>query len=324
MTRSIIYPALFVMVVVLGFALITEAVTSMSGVRAGGSVATGDITPENGEIIYWGKGKCSTCHSMGDAGSAIRGPNHESVYLTAVDRVASLGTELGLEIPTDYLVQSIAFPDAYVVDGFKAEMPQVYLPPIALQPDEIRSVVTYLQSQGGEANASVIDLPDVILETTPSEGGGGVSLPQGDASAGETLFFDLEGQAGCAQCHTYDGEGSDIGPDLTEEASVRTLDYIMESILLPSAVIASGYEPVQLSTTDGLIYTGVLRSEDETSITLVTKDGEEVVVLISDIDRRKVDPPSLMPDNFGDLLSTKEFLDILAFIQEGRQEQPTP
>jgi putative heme-binding domain-containing protein len=200
----------------------------------------------------------------------------------------------------------------------------VYLPPISLQPDEIRSVITYLQSQGGEWDASVIDLPDVILETTPAEGGGGISLPQGDASAGEVLFFDLESQAGCAQCHTYDGEGGDIGPELTEEASVRSLDYIMESILLPSAVIASGYEPVQLSTTDGLIYTGVLRSEDETSITLVTKEGEEVVVLISDVDRRKEDPPSLMPDNFGDLLSTKEFLDILAFIQEGRPEQPTP
>lgn len=317
MNRSLLYVGAFTIAVVLLFAWVAEIVTGMSGVRAALPPAEG-VNPQAGEAIYWGKGKCSTCHSMGTRGSAIRGPNHEDVFITATKRAA----ELGLASPTEYFVQSIADPEGYVVEGYKAEMPQVYLPPIALQPDEIRAVITYLQTQGGEADPSAIKLPDVILQAAAK---GAREEPfrayqEGDAAAGSVLFFDLKGVAGCAQCHTYDGKGGDVGPELTEEAGVRPLQHIIESILFPSAKIASGFDPVQLRTTDGEDINGVIREETDTSITLVTRKGEERVVQKSDIARRKEDPPSLMPDNFGELLSVKELHDILAFLQEGKQE----
>ena len=123
------------------------------------------------------------------------------------------------------------------------------------------------------------------------------------------------GQCGPTAWSTNIQTGGDIGPDLTDVASVRTLSFIIESILFPSAEIASGFEAVSLRTTDGRNINGVLRQEDNTSIALVTRNGEGIVVLKSDVSRRLEDPPSLMPDNFADLLSVQQFHDIIAFLR---------
>ena len=49
---------------------------------------------------------------------------------------------------TDYLVESLANPGAYVVEGYKNEMAVVYAPPISLSLNEIKAVVSYLTDPG--------------------------------------------------------------------------------------------------------------------------------------------------------------------------------
>ena len=94
-----------------------------------------EISPEGGEAIYWGKGRCFTCHSIGDNGSAVRCPNHGvwgdkfplAMGARAVERAKEREKETGLPYTaTDYLVESLANPGAYVVDGFKNEMAVVF------------------------------------------------------------------------------------------------------------------------------------------------------------------------------------------------------
>jgi putative heme-binding domain-containing protein len=87
----------------------------------------------------------------------------------------------------------------------------------------------------------------------------------------------------------------------------------------PSAAIAAGgYEPIQLQLTDGSVLSGVIEAEDDASITLVDKEGTQAVVQKSDIqrERRYPDIPSLMPGNFGELLTVKQVADLIAFLQE--------
>jgi hypothetical protein len=64
----------FVLVVLAVYIYIAEVITDISGQAHRGSVAAG-VGPEQGREIFFGKGKCSTCHSLGNEGSAIRCPN---------------------------------------------------------------------------------------------------------------------------------------------------------------------------------------------------------------------------------------------------------
>ncbi|MDE3102796.1 MAG: cytochrome c [Chloroflexota bacterium] len=62
----------------------------------------------------------------------------------------------------------------------------------------------------------------------------------------------LFGQLGCSNCHTIDGQGGHVGPDLTHigttaatrRAGMSAEDYIRQSILDPGAYVVPGYNDV--------------------------------------------------------------------------------
>ncbi len=153
-----------VAVVCLGFVLLSGAITDVQG--GGVSSVGAGVSAERGEAIFWGTGPvdgtCATCHSVGERGAMQRGPNlgagpqGEDIYARAVQRAAERAAETGEPMSAeDYLVESIADPSAYVAEGFPDRlMPLVYTGQIDLEPDDVLSVLAYLQSLGGE-----LDLP---------------------------------------------------------------------------------------------------------------------------------------------------------------------
>lgn len=293
---------------------------------SGGSVGPlGEgVTVENGEQLFWGPGKCSTCHSVGPRGSSVRGPNlggadgRIEIALRAAERAEERSAELGNAMrPTEYLVESIADPSAYVVEGFKNEMPKVYEPPISLVPDQVASVILYLQSIGGVPDPSLIALPPEIREAA-RRGTGVVEWEpylDGDSLRGRELFFDQEGSAACAKCHTVGDQGGNVGPELTSVAGTRTVKFIVNSIVQPSQDIASGYETYLIQTTDGRLLDGVLRRETEDSLWLASADGEVLALAQSEVARRREQEVSLMPGNLSDVLTVTELHDLLAFLR---------
>ncbi|MCH7760633.1 cytochrome c, partial [candidate division TA06 bacterium] len=154
--------AIFTIMIIALFVYVSEVLTKISG-QAVVTVAVEGVNPEAGEAIFWGKGKCHTCHSIGGQGSAIRCPNlgEGSQGPIMAIRAEERAKEQGLKSGTEYLIESLSEPGAYVVEGFKNEMPLVYKPPILLQPDEIKAVISYLQSLGGEVDIGAIKLPEV-------------------------------------------------------------------------------------------------------------------------------------------------------------------
>ena len=135
MIKSVIFTFL-----VMGFFIyIASVVTSISG--AGQKATVVGVSPEAGESLFFGRGKCSTCHSIGERGSAIRCPNlgiTDAPYTLgmpiaqrAVERAKERASKTGQPYTAvDYLVESHYAPSAYVVQGFKDEMPVVWQPPI--------------------------------------------------------------------------------------------------------------------------------------------------------------------------------------------------
>ncbi|GJQ58309.1 MAG: hypothetical protein D8M57_05725 [Candidatus Scalindua sp. AMX11] len=305
--------AIIFSLLILGFFVyVCYYVTGLSG-GSGGSGAKG-VNPEAGEEIYWGEGQCSTCHSIGTSGSATRGPNQEGLAARAEERAKERGLTSGLE----YLIESIVNPGEYVVDGFDNIMPKVYDAPILLDREQIMAVISYLQTLGGEADIVAINkLKDKIPEASKKKVEPWVPPIVVDASVGEQIFFDEKREVTCSKCHTVNGKGAKVGPDLTGIGAVQTPQYLIESILQPSQVIIKGFETMYLIGTDGMAYTGILQSQtDEETVLLVDEEGEmvEYVFYPEEIEQMQKQDVSIMPGNFSEMLTTYEFYGIVSYL----------
>ena len=71
------------------------------------------------------------------------------------------------------------------------------------------------------------------------------SLAAGDVKRGENIFY--KHAAACSLCHAAKGQGSAVGPALDGIATRVTAEYIRESLLEPSKVLAKGYEQQKIS-----------------------------------------------------------------------------
>jgi len=322
--------AFFAVAVCAVYIYIGEVITDISGGSKSAATIVG-VSPEAGESIFWGKGKCHTCHSIGDRGSAIRAPNlgvHGSdfplpIALRAEERAKEISQKIGKPFTAaDYLVSSHYEPSFYVVTGYKNEMPVVWKPPIGLKVDEILAVDLYLQSQGGEPNADAL-MKSPYFELLKKAAGSTSAATtvafkpylEGDPEKGKEIFFDPNSKTPCAKCHTVGDKGGKVGPELTNVAGTRDLPYIIQSVLEPSAVIVSGYEPFLIVTKDGEFITGVKKDEDDKSITLADTEGQRQKISKDKIEKIVQQKKSIMPDNFRDLLTVEEFHDLLAFLQ---------
>jgi mono/diheme cytochrome c family protein len=194
---------------------------------------TSDASPEAlaaaGEKIFNGSGGCTTCHGLG-----TRAPN----LLTDHAGEGTIGARCGSRKPgmdcKAYLYESLVKPGAYVVKGFEPIMPDMSR---QLSPDQLWTVVAYLQSQGGEVTVSGADINRVSGGPTaaaPSAAGGSFTAT--------TDPVQLYNEKGCVGCHQLDGKGGAVGPSFDHFGKTRTAEYIRRSILLPNADTAKGYE----------------------------------------------------------------------------------
>lgn len=84
------------------------------------------------------------------------------------------------------------------------------------------------------------------------------------ALAGQAIFFDASRPAGCALCHSYNGHGGPIGPDLSAIAKRPPRD-IYQSMIKP-AVPNADYTTVSVATADGMSTTGILKAKSDTAV----------------------------------------------------------
>jgi putative membrane-bound dehydrogenase-like protein len=139
---------------------------------------------------------------------------------------------------------------------------------------------------------------------------------RGDAAAGERVFFHARGPR-CAVCHRIDGRGGPVGPELSAIARSHNRDKLVESILTPSKEIAPAFTTWVITTRDGKTRTGVIVAESfDSTFTLADADGKLTVLRRLDVEERQASPKSLMPDDLHQRLTRREFLDLLAYLEE--------
>jgi putative heme-binding domain-containing protein len=136
---------------------------------------------------------------------------------------------------------------------------------------------------------------------------------------GKKLFTALS----CVQCHTVGKEGAKIGPDLNDlpkklaEMKFSRQDILRE-IIRPSEVINQDFKTYQIETLKGELFTGVIVSQDDKTIRLVTNPLEKPKeIAIKDIDEKRESKVSLMPEGLLTTLTKDEILDLLTYITTG-------
>jgi putative membrane-bound dehydrogenase-like protein len=136
----------------------------------------------------------------------------------------------------------------------------------------------------------------------------------GDPEVGGRLF-DFPNSVACYRCHTVHGRGGRIGPDLSNIARSSDRTKLAESILRPAKEIAPQFVTWSFVTRDGRTLSGVLVSEDrEGHVRIGGADGHVTEIDASQIEERRQQATSIMPERLTDLLTVGEFRDLIAFL----------
>lgn len=157
----------------------------------------------------------------------------------------------------------------------------------------------------GEIRATAKDKQELIAKHKASLTAD--RLKSADLSNGRRLFAKT-----CSACHTLFGEGGKIGPDITG-SNRANLDYILENILDPSAIVGKDYRTTLLALNDGRVISGLIQKETDSAITVRTIN-DTVVVAKGDIEERKLSDLSLMPEGQLNQLTPDEQRDLIAYL----------
>jgi putative heme-binding domain-containing protein len=131
---------------------------------------------------------------------------------------------------------------------------------------------------------------------------------QRDLKRGHELFLQA-----CATCHRIGNEGHDVGPDLLGQIGMAE-EALLKDLLLPNERIRPGYETTLVQMAGGAAVTGILKDDGATSLTLVSPNGVEQVLLRKDVSGVRRLATSLMP-SFAEGLTPADVASLLAWLR---------
>lgn len=132
----------------------------------------------------------------------------------------------------------------------------------------------------------------------------------GNVEHGKEIFAT---KGGCAKCHTIQGKGGTIGPDLSNIGMQMTLNHLREA-LTTARPISVGYTPVTVTLKNGKTLKGVAKNEDAFSIQLLDFDDQLHMIDKANVQKEEKDSKSLMPHDYDKQLTKDEFQDLLAML----------
>jgi putative membrane-bound dehydrogenase-like protein len=134
----------------------------------------------------------------------------------------------------------------------------------------------------------------------------------GDFNRGHELFLE---KVACVACHRVGKIGGLTGPDLTKIGAIRSGRDLLESLLIPSATFAQGYETFQAKLKDGTELVGVLVRQADAAIVIRDAAGAETRFNPAQMESIARSDVSLMPEGLLNALKPSEIQDLLAYLQ---------
>ena len=138
------------------------------------------------------------------------------------------------------------------------------------------------------------------------------ALAKADKNQGRLVFNTV-----CASCHTLYGEGGKVGPDLTGGGR-NNLDYLLENIVDPSAVVTADFRMSILDLKDGRVLNGIIAARTERTLTVRTMT-ETLTIERNDIAGIRESSVSLMPEGLLEGLAPEQARDLIAYLMHTSQ-----
>ncbi|HRE82460.1 MAG TPA: HEAT repeat domain-containing protein, partial [Opitutaceae bacterium] len=137
-------------------------------------------------------------------------------------------------------------------------------------------------------------------------------LQGGDAEAGQGIV-NTHLNANCLACHSFSPQGgSEVGPNLRLIGSERSVEYLAEALMNPSASIATGYGLVTAVLKDDSTVSGTIAKETQDAVTVRQFDGTLQTLSRAAIKDLSA-PVSIMPSMAG-ILQPREVRDVIAYL----------
>jgi quinoprotein glucose dehydrogenase len=180
-----------------------------------------------------------------------------------------------------------------------------------------------LQAAAGRSDPDVTGKLAAYKNSFPPEDSLGAyraALHGGDYERGRDLFIGRM-EVRCLRCHQVKKVGGTAGPPLTRVGIEQTREYLLESIVLPSAKISKGYETTVITTDEGRVISGIVQSEDDQWLQLLTPERQKIDIAVERIEDR-FSGKSAMPEDMHKHLNQFDLRDLVEFLSHlGRRPQ---
>ncbi len=135
----------------------------------------------------------------------------------------------------------------------------------------------------------------------------------GDAARGEAIF--RRSELNCQKCHAIGGAGGRVGPDLLSLGASAQVDYLIDSLLLPSKNMKEGFQTVVVQTDSGKVLSGIKLRQSDKALIIRDADDKEVEIPLNTIEEQS-NGSSLMPAGLTEKLTRPELIDLVRFLSE--------
>jgi quinoprotein glucose dehydrogenase len=144
-------------------------------------------------------------------------------------------------------------------------------------------------------------------------------LVGGNAEDGKKVFLEKV-EASCVRCHKWNGEGGEVGPELTGLGGKKDRLYILESIVFPNKQIAQGYESVVVTLKNSSAYAGQLKSENADTLEINSPEDGLIKIKKAEIKTRERGL-SAMPEELRQVLTKQDLRDLVEFLASSQDNR---
>jgi putative heme-binding domain-containing protein len=138
--------------------------------------------------------------------------------------------------------------------------------------------------------------------------------PIGDAERGARIYE----QQACARCHRIDGQGSGLGPDLSQIGASRSPEFLRNAIINPNDDVQPRYWRAKFTDSSGKAISGFVMNEDTYTVQILDMNGHLHTYQKERLTNYRIDKQSVMPSFRS--LKPEQIDDLVAYLWTRRPQ----